>query len=60
MNSYKNYINLLRNLMNLDEFDDIIIRILPKIFDDYYVNRFEKIYNIYNLFKNMTCTDINY
>ena len=36
MNSYKNYMNLIRNiLMNFDEFDDIIIRILPKIFDDY-------------------------
>ena len=33
---YKNYINLLRNIiMNFDnEFDDVIIRILPKIFDD--------------------------
>ena len=51
MNSYNNYINLIRNLMNFDEFDDIIIRILPKIFDDYYMNRFEKIYNIDNLFK---------
>ena len=38
--------------MNFDkEFDDIIIGILPKIFDDYYMNRFEKIYNIDNLFK---------
>ena len=43
--------------MNFDnEFDDIIIRILPKIFDDYYMNRFEKIYNIDNLFKKY---DIN-
>ena len=50
-NSYKNYINLIRNLMNFDEFDYIIIRILPTIFDDYYMNRFEKIYNIDNLFK---------
>ena len=52
MNSYKNYINLVRNiLMNFDEFDDIIIRILSKIFDDYYMNRIEKNYNIDNLFK---------
>ena len=52
MNSYKNYINLVRNiLMNFDELDDIIIRILPKIFDDYYMNRFEKVYNIDNSFK---------
>ena len=52
MNSYKNYINLIRNILIFDkEFDDIIIRILPKIFDDYYMNRFVKIYNIDNLFK---------
>ena len=51
MNSYKNYINLIRNLMSFDEFDDVIIRILPKIFDEYYINRFEKNYNIDNLFK---------
>ena len=58
MNSYKSYINLIRNiLMNFDnEFGDVIIRILPKIFDDYYMNRFEKIYNIDNLFKKY---DIN-
>ena len=58
MNSYENYINLIRNiLMNFDkEFDDIIIKILLKIFDDYYMNRFEKIYNIDNLFKKY---DIN-
>ena len=52
MNSYKNHINLIRNiLMNFDEFDDIIIRILPKVFGEYYMNRFEKVYNIDNLFK---------
>ena len=53
MNSYRNYINLTRSiLMNFDkEFDDIIIRILPKIFNDYYMNRFEKVYIIDNLFK---------
>ena len=52
MNSYKNYIKLIRNILIFDkEFEDIIIRILPKIFDDYDMNRFEKIYNIDNLFK---------
>ena len=54
MNSYKDYMNLIRNiLMNFDdnEFDHIIIIILLKIFDDYYMNRFEKIYNIDNLFR---------
>ena len=39
MNSYKNYIDLIRNILkNFDnnEFDEVIIRILPKIFDDKY------------------------
>ena len=44
MNSYKKYINLIRNILIFDkEFDDIIIIILPKIFDDYYM---KKIYDI--------------
>ena len=52
MSSYKNYINLIRNILIFDkEFNDVIIRILAKIFDDYYMNRFEKVYNIDNLFK---------
>ena len=53
MNSYKNYINLIRNiLMNFDkEFDRMIIIILLKIFDDYYMNRNDKIYCIDNLYK---------
>ena len=52
MNSYRNYINSIRNILIFDkEFDDVIIRILPKIFDDYYMNRFEKNYNIDSLFK---------
>ena len=51
--TYKNYIDLLRCILkNFDnEFDGVIIRILPKIFDDYYMNRFKKIYSIDNLFK---------
>ena len=38
MNSYKNYINLLRNiLMNFDkEFDNVIIRILNWVIDGKY------------------------
>ena len=53
MNSYKNYINLIRNiLMNFDkEFDHMIIIILLKIFNDYYMNRNDKIYCIDNLYK---------
>ena len=53
MNSYKNYIDLLRNILkNSDlEFDHMILIILLKIFDDYYMNRNDKIYCIDNLYK---------
>ena len=53
MNTYKNYIDLIRNILkNFDnEFDNIRLMILQKIFNDYYMNRFEKIYNIDNIFK---------
>ena len=48
---------MIRNILkNADEFDDVIIRILPKKFDEYYMKRLEKIYNIDNLFKKY---DIN-
>ena len=42
MNTYKNYIDLLRNILkNFDnnEFNDIIKKILSTLFDDYYMNR---------------------
>ena len=51
----ENYIDLLRNIVkNLkysNEFDDIIKRILDKIFNNYYVNREKYIYCIDNLYK---------
>ena len=55
MNSYKNCINLIRNiLMNFDkEFDHMIIITLLKIFDDYNMNRNDKIYCIDNLYKKI-------
>ena len=53
MNTYKNYIDLLRNILkNFDnEFDSIIKKILIKIFVEYYINRNGKIYCIDNLYK---------
>ena len=54
MNTYKNYIDLLRNILkNFDnnEFNDVIKKILSKIFDDYYMNRNSYIYCIDNLYK---------
>ena len=42
MNSYKNYIDVLRNALknfNDTEFDDIIKNILIRIFDIYYLER---------------------
>ena len=61
MNTYKNYIDLLRNIFkNFDniEFNYIIKKILSKIFDEYYMNRNDKIYCIDNLYKNIILVDI--
>ena len=49
-----NYIDLLRNIVkNFDnnEFDDIIKKILSKIFDNYYMNRNKYVWFIDNLYK---------
>ena len=54
MNSYRNYIDVLRNVLkniNNTEFDDIIKSILIKIFDIYYLERDIQLYNIDNVFK---------
>ena len=54
MNTYKNYFNLLRNILkNFDnnEYGSIIKNILSKIFNEYYMNRNNKIYCIDNLYK---------
>ena len=54
MNSYKNYIDVLRNILkNVDnnEFDHIIKNILIKIFEIYYLERDIQLYNIDNVFK---------
>ena len=55
MNSYKNYIDFLRNILksfsDTDEFDDIIKYILIKLFDTYYLERDIQLYNIDNVFK---------
>ena len=54
MNSYKNYIDVLRHILkNFDdnEFDHIIKKLLIKIFDIYYLERDIQLYNIDNVFK---------
>ena len=54
MNSYKNYMDVLRHILkNFDdnEFNDIIKNILIKIFDIYYLERDIQQYNIDNVFK---------
>ena len=54
MNSYKNFIDVLRHILkNFDdnEFDDIIKNILIKIFDISYLERDIQLYNIDNIFK---------
>ena len=58
MNTYKNYIDLLKNILkNFDnnEFNDVIKKILSKIFDEYYMNRN---YKIYCYIKNFMLVDI--
>ena len=56
MNSYKNYIGILRNILknfsDTDEFDDIIKNILIKIFDIYSLERDIQLHNIDNVLKN--------
>ena len=54
MKTYKNYIDLLRNILKSfdnNEFDSIIKKILSKIFDEHYINRNDKFYCIDNLYK---------
>ena len=57
MKSYKNYVDVLRNILknfnNTDEFDDIIKYVLIKIFDIYYLERDIQSYNIDNVFKKI-------
>ena len=64
MNTYKNYIDLLRNIAknfnNNNEFDDVIKRILNKIFNNYYVNREKYIYCIDNLYKKYNISKYNF
>ena len=52
MNTYENYIDLLRNILkNFDnnEFDYVIKKILIRIFNDYYMNRDNNVWCIDNL-----------
>ena len=55
MKSYKNYVDVLRNILknfsDTDEFDDIIKYILIKVVDTYYLERDIQLYNIDNVFK---------
>ena len=53
MNTYKNYVNVLRSILknfSNDQFDDIIKNILIKIFDLYYLEMDIQMYNIDNVF----------
>ena len=61
MNSYKNYIDLLRNILKNfdDKFDNVIKKILSKIFDEYYMNINNKIYCLDNLYKKYNLSRYN-
>ena len=53
MNNYKNYVDMLRNILknfDSDKFNYVIKNILSTVFDDYYMNRNNKIYCIDNLY----------
>ena len=56
------YIDLLRNIVKNfnNEFDDVIKRILNKLFNNYYVNREKYIYCIDNLFKKYDVSKHNF
>ena len=63
MNTYKNYIDLLRNIFkNFDnnEFDDVTKKILNKISNNYYVNREKYIDCIDNLYKKYDISKYNF
>ena len=64
MKSYKNYVDVLRNILknfsDTDEFDDIIKYILIKVFDTYYLERDIQLYNINNVFKKYNMNMCNY
>ena len=63
MNTYKNYTDLLRNILkNFDnnEFDSIIKKILSKVFDEYYMNRNDKMYCIDNLYEKFYVDRYNF
>ena len=49
-----------KNFKYSNEFDDIIKRILDKIFNNYYVNREKYIYNIDNLYKKYDISKYNF
>ena len=56
------YIDLLRNIVKNfnNEFDDVIKRILNKLFNNYYVNREKYIYCIDNLYKKYDVSRYNF
>ena len=63
MNTYKNYIDLLRNILKTfdnDKFNDVIEKILSTLFDEYYMNRNDKIYCIDNLYKKYDISRYNF
>ena len=63
MNTYKNYVDLLRNILknfDNDKFNDVIKNILSTLFDKYHMNRNDKIYCIDNLYKKYDIRRYNF
>ena len=63
MNSYKNYVHLLRNILknfDNDKFNYVIKNILSTVFDEYHMNRNVEIYCIDNLYKKYDISRYNF
>ena len=62
MNSYKNYIDLLKCILKnfYNEFDSIIKNISGKIFEEYYINRNGEIYCLDSLYKKYDLSRYNF
>ena len=54
------YLRVIIKNFNNNEFDDVIKRILSKIFDDYYMNRNKYIWCIDNLYKKYDISKYNF
>ena len=63
MNNHKNYVDILKKILknfDNDKFNYVIKNILSTVFNDYYMNRNDKIYCIDNLYKEHDISRYNF